>query len=457
MAPLIISVSGMRGEIGKSFNLPEVVRYAVAYSLTIEDPRPFVISWDARPSGRIFADALHAALNAMGRNTIDAGIAATPTTGILVRHCKAAGGIQISASHNPSPFNGLKLFSALGRVIPATEGNEVLKRYLNLDMSLIPWAPFNRLGNRTILEDTISAHLNAVLDTVDVERIRKRKFRVLLDSNNGSGSLSGLPLLDQLGCSVVACGENHNGDFLHTPEPIMENLISVAEKVRESDVQIGFCQDPDADRLAIIDASGHYPGEEFTTALCALNILEKSKNSNRAQDLVINCATSRMSEDLASEFHGICFRAAVGEANVVDLILEKKALFGGEGNGGPIDPRVGLVRDSLVGMANILDLMARHEQPIDQLIGHFVPYSIIKRKMPFPSEDLPRLFQALEEKFPDRTTSRLDGLRMDGPDFWVLIRASNTEPVIRIIAEAPNEIAANTLCNEIEKVIEVIR
>ncbi|MDO5579577.1 MAG: phosphoglucosamine mutase [Planctomycetia bacterium] len=457
MAPLIISVSGMRGEIGTSLTLHDVNRYAVTYSSTVEDSRPFLITWDSRPSGRIIADSLHAHLNAIGRNTIDGGIAATPTTGILIRKHGCAGGIQISASHNPAPFNGLKLFSSLGRVIPAREGEQVLKSYLHINEAFFHWVPFNQLGKKQVLDDTIDAHLEAVLKTVDAERIREKKFRVLLDSNNGSGSVLGIPLLEVLGCSIVSCGEFQNGDFLHTPEPIGENLAPIADKVRESGVDIGFCQDPDADRLAIIDASGHYPGEECTVALCALNLLEKSQNSGSSQDLVINCATSRMSEDLANEFHGSCFRSAVGEANVVDLLLEKKALFAGEGNGGPIDPRVGLVRDSFVGIANILDLMARHGEPVAQLINHFVPYSIIKRKMPFQRNRLPDLFQRLEEKFPDRTTSRLDGLRMDGPDFWVLVRSSNTEPVIRIIAEAPSKNAANALCDEIEKVIEVMQ
>jgi len=450
-APLIISVSGLRGEIGKSLTLDVAIRYALAYSASVTDPGFFVITRDGRRSGAMFADAIHAALNAVGRSTFDGGVAATPTTGILIREYKAAGGIQISASHNPRQFNGLKLFSAEGRVIPKKEGEKVLPQYEQLATQSPVWADVEQLGKRILIEDTCTAHKNSVLATVDVDLIRSRQFRVLLDSNHGAGSLLGRQLLESLGCEVVLCGETPDGDFEHTPEPTAENLVSIQEKVRSVNAVVGFCQDPDADRLALIDAAGVYPGEEYTTALCAKNRLQKINQAGPV--LVVNCASSRMTTDIAEEFGGQCFQSPVGEANVVDLMKAKNAVFGGEGNGGPIDPEVGFVRDSFVGIAQILEAMARRNMSLSQLVAELPKYAIVKQKMTFPLDQVPAMLDKLAQKFSDLKLNRQDGLRIDWPDSWVLIRASNTEPIIRIIAEAPDEVSANKLCGLIRESI----
>ncbi len=453
-SPLIISVSGLRGEIGQTLTPDVVMRYVLAYSAVAKDHRPFVVTRDGRRSGAIYADIIHAALNAAGYSTLDGGVAATPTTGILVRQYNAAGGIQISASHNPPQYNGLKLFSSQGRVIPAVDGAVVLKKYHDLENTSPAWVSVDNLGKRSQIDDTIARHLDIVLKTVDVDLIRKRKFRVLLDSNHGAGALLGRKLLEALGCDFILCGEEPNGYFSHTPEPIVDNLGSIFDKVKEAGVDIGFCQDPDADRLAVIDANGQYLGEEYTMALCARNILQKSQDRAEDRTLVINCASSRMSIDIAAEFGGQCLRSPVGEANVVDLMLEKNALFGGEGNGGPIDPRVGLVRDSFVGMANILEAMARNENTVAELAKEFPGYAIVKRKRPLDPALLPTVLNALQVKYSTLECSRQDGLRIDWPNAWVLIRASNTEPVIRIIAEAATENEANKLCEAVEAVIK---
>jgi phosphomannomutase len=391
---------------------------------------------------------IRGALAALGRAVIDADVAATPTVGILVREHGAAGGVQISASHNPPAYNGIKLFSAEGRVIPAGLGQRVLERYRQ---SSPAWVPFDQVGSIQSLPNTTSAHVALVTATVNLERIRQRRFRVLLDANHGAGSLVGKQLLEHLGCEVVILGAEPNGLFAHTPEPTAENLATVLASVPAEKAQIGFCQDPDADRLAIIDESGTYLGEEYTLALCVDHELRRRKGP-----IVTNCSTSRMSQDLA-EKHGVPFyRSAVGEANVVDCMMQHNAVLGGEGNGGAIDPRVGWVRDSFAGMALVLDAMASRDLPISQLASELPRYEIVKTKIELAPEKIAPGLQALKQHFADAQADTLDGLRLDWPDKWLLVRASNTEPIVRAIAEAPTQAAAQQLCDQAALVLSAI-
>jgi phosphomannomutase len=435
----IISVSGLRGVVGESLTPEVAIRYAAAYAATAP-AGPMVITRDSRPSGGLLAQAIHAGLRAVGRRTIDAGIAATPTTGVLIRQYRAAGGIQISASHNPSQYNGLKLFGSEGRVIPDAPGQKVLARYR---AGAIDWVGHDQLGDQETCPDPVSSHLDAVLATVDVERIRRRRFKVLLDSNRGAGSLLGTRLLEELGCQVTLLGGSMDGQFEHPPEPLAENLGGVLPAVSQAGADVGFCQDPDADRLAVIDAAGRYLGEEYTLAMCVDHVLRDRKGP-----IVANCASSRMAEDVAAKYGVPFFRSAVGEANVVDAMLAHDAVFGGEGNGGPIDPRVGLVRDSFVGMAMLLDAMAARNLPIGQLADELPRYQIVKTKVPVSRDVISARLDAVARHFHTARADRLDGLRLDWPGRWLLVRASNTEPICRAIAEAPTEEEARRLCEE---------
>ncbi len=452
MGEPIISVSGLRGIVGETLTPEVAIRYATAFA-ALASPGRIVISRDGRASGEMLCGAIQAGLNAVGRHTVDAGVAATPTTGVLVRHCEAAGGIQISASHNPAEYNGLKLFAAEGRVISAGPGRQVLARYRT---GTIDWVPQNRLGTRQDPPDSISTHLEAVLATVDVGRIRGHRFNVLLDSNHGAGSLLGRRLLEELGCRISVLGEEPNGQFAHPPEPTAENLAGVLSAVTEAGAEIGFCQDPDADRLAVIDESGRYLGEEYTLALCVDHVLRRRKGP-----IVANCSTSRMSQDLA-RLHGVPFhRSAVGEANVVDAMLQHNAVFGGEGNGGPIDPRVGLVRDSFVGMAQLLDAMAARGMKISGLADELPRYQIVKTKISLARDKVAAALDALEKHFADAAADRplfsyTDGLRLDWPGGWLLVRASNTEPIVRAVAEAQTADEASRLCEEAGKILHQV-
>jgi phosphomannomutase len=309
-------------------------------------------------------------------------------------------------------------------------------------------------GNAATVSDTISAHLTLVEKTVDVARICEQGIRVLLDANHGAGSVVGGPLLRRLGCKAKLVGGKPDGRFAHLPEPTAENLAGVCQQIAQAGVDIGFCQDPDADRLAIIDERGRYLGEEYTLAICVDHVLRRSPGP-----VVTNCSTSRMTEDLARKYGVPFFRSAVGEANVVDEMLARGAVLGGEGNGGVIDPRVVLVRDSFVGMALVLDAMAAREMPVSALADELPRYAIYKTKLELAPENVPAALDALARHFHDATPDRLDGLRLDwagrdGRGRWLLVRPSNTEPIVRAIAEAPTNAEARGLC---EKALSVMR
>ncbi len=425
--------------IGESLTPLVAMRYACAFAEGLP-PGPIIITRDGRASGRMLAKAISAALEAIGRRTINAGVAATPTTGVLVRTLPAAGGLQISASHNPAEYNGLKLFSAAGQVISADAGEEVIRRYRTGEPA---WATHDELGASRRGRDTIREHLALILDAVDAPRIRSRGYRVVLDANHGAGGELGAALLEALGCQVAVLGEEADGHFEHEPEPTAENLRHVAPRVSEAGAAIGFCQDPDADRLAIIDERGRYLGEEYTLALCVDHVLRKTPGA-----IVTNCSTSRMSEDLAEKY-GVPFgRSKVGEANVVECMKACQASLGGEGNGGVIDPRVGFVRDSFIGMALLLEAMATRQAPISRLAHELPAYAMVKTKISFPAEKFSEGLAALKNRFADAQCDELDGLRLDWPDKkWLLVRPSNTEPIVRAIAEASTEQEARRLCD----------
>lgn len=454
----IISVSGLRGIVGESLTPEVAVRYAAAFAADLP-AGPIVLARDGRATGPMIADAVRAALLASGRDVLDAGVAATPTVGVLVREHRAAGGIQVSASHNPAPYNGLKLFGGEGRVISASSGERVIERYRAGEFA---WAAHDRVGRASAIADTTSRHRDLVLAIVDVERIRRRRFKVLVDANRGSGSVLGQVLLEALGCEAIWLGASPDGLFDHAPEPTAENLAGVARQVAAWNVDVGFCQDPDADRLAIVDETGRYVGEEYTLALCVANVLATADGRDGRPPLgpvVTNCSTSRMTQDLAERYGVPFFRTAVGEANVTDAMQRESALIGGEGSGGAIDPRVGYVRDSFVGMALVLDAMARREMPVGKLVDELPRYAIEKDKVTVTGGPgaggwgSSPAASALRRAFADAAADASDGLRFDWPDRWLLVRASNTEPIVRIVAEAPRAEDAKALCGKAAEVL----
>lgn len=438
MSEPIISVSGLRGLIGEQLTPAVAMRYVSALASTLPQGS-VVVGRDGRGSGKMLAQAVCATLNAHGLDAIDLDVASTPTVGVEVRRHSAVAGVQISASHNPIEYNGLKLFNRDGRVLPKADGEKVLAGYHS---DAHAWVGVNELGSTHRETEPHAAHLASVLKTVEVDAVRGKKFRVLLDSNHGAGSLLGKLLLTKLGCELTVMGDSPDGKFAHTPEPIAENLKSVSEAVQQGGFDVGFCQDPDADRLAVIDEQGQYIGEEMTLALCLLQVLPKEQGT-----IVTNCATSSLSKEIAKKHNCQLMQSAVGEANVCDLMIAEKAIFGGEGNGGPIDPQVGYVRDSFVGMARILDLLASSGKTISAHVASLPPLSIVKDKIVMDAAGLPELFDKLRVKMSDAEASMPDGLKLDWGDRWLLVRGSNTEPIVRFIAEAPSVAEAQALCD----------
>jgi phosphomannomutase len=286
-------------------------------------------------------------------------------------------------------------------------------------------------------------HLSAVLDTVSVATVAGNRFRVFLDANSGAGGPLGTRLLEDFGCDTIQYGCEPTGVFAHEPEPIPANLGEVAPWVRQHECSVGFVLDPDSDRLALIDETGTCVSEECTLALAA-----RYRLRNHPGAVVANMSTSRMTEDIASAAGCSFYRSAVGEANVVSLMRSTNAVLGGEGNGGVIDPRVGWVRDPFVGIALILSLMAEEGKPISQLVAELPRYAMLKTKFEVPTERLAAAFHALKARWPEARVNHDDGLRLDGADWWLHVRSSNTEPVVRVIAEAPTTDQAAELCRE---------
>ena len=437
---LIVSVSGIRGIVGQALTPSAALAFASALGAHTGGGK-VVVSRDGRPSGAMLRHAVLAGLSAAGCAVHDIGIAPTPTVGLAVRHLQATGGIQITASHNPAPWNGLKLFGPDGRILSAAEGRKVQALFESGSGRRVPW---NELGALQVYPKVEDLHRDRILQLVEAPRIRAAGLRAFLDANGGAGGLLGRRLLEAFGVETICRGCNVDGLFLHEPEPTAENLRDVCPLVVQQQADIGFALDPDADRLALIDETGRYIGEELTLALAVAFRLRRERGP-----VVINMSTSRVSEDVAARHGCACHRAAVGEANVADKMLEVGAILGGEGNGGVIDPRVGLVRDPFIGMGLVLNLMAETGRKLSELVAELPVYHIVKDKYTLPRERLPELFETLTKRWPEAAVNRLDGLRLAWADRWLHVRPSNTEPIIRVIAEAPKQADAEGLCRDV--------
>ncbi|MFO0919741.1 MAG: phosphoglucosamine mutase [Planctomycetaceae bacterium] len=446
MTERILSISGLRGIIGDGLDPEYITKFAAALG-TLFEGGTVVLSRDGRSTGEMLRHAVLGGLLGTGCQVVDLGIASTPTCGVLVKHLGAAGGLQLTASHNPIEWNGLKPFAPIGGVFDAALGQKLLAQ---LDQPA-RYRSWDRLGGVVQYADASQVHLEKVLPLVDVAAIRARKFKVVLDVNHGSGAMLGPLLLESLGCEVTVLGGVADGQFEHPAEPLKENLIGLCDAVKQSGADVGFAEDPDADRLAIVDEHGQYIGEELTLALCVDHVLSQNRGP-----VVVNGSTSRVTADLAARHGSAFYRSHVGEANVVAKMREVNALIGGEGNGGVIEPRVGYVRDSFVGMAYVLDGLAKKQQPLSVWVGQLPRYDIVKDKLHCPRERVSAACAALKAKFSQATASDGDGLRLDWPDRWVQVRASNTEPIIRVIAEAPDPTSARQLCDEAKSLVESV-
>jgi phosphomannomutase len=441
---LMVSVSGVRGRVGEALTPEIVARFASAFGAWVArnagqgvKPR-VVVGRDSRVSGPMFQPVAMSALMATGCDVIDIGLTTTPSCQLAVEHHHAGGGLMLSASHNPIEWNALKFIGPTGLFLEAEEGAE-MRALMEQGHA---WATWDRLGRIERDAGAIARHIDAVLALpfLDVEAIRARGFRVALDTCRGAGGAIMPTLLERLGCTVTAIELETDGRFPRPPEPVAANLGDLERLVLRSGADIGFAVDPDVDRLAVVSEEGRAIGEDYTLALAARLVLR-----HRNGPVVTNLSTSRVVDDVAAAANSRVIRAPVGEVNVAVRMRTERAPIGGEGNGGVILPELHLGRDAPVGAALLLQLLVEEGKPLSALIGEHPRYVIVKDKLDRPNASLGTVYEALRSAFPDAAADTQDGLRLAWPDRWVHVRPSGTEPIVRVIAEAPTAPQAQDL------------
>jgi len=433
---LMVSVSGVRGIVGESLTPEICTRLGAAFGTYVEGGA-VVVGRDTRTSGEMVKHAVLAGLLSAGCKVVDVGVVATPSLTLMIEKLGAAGGVMISASHNPVEWNALKFFNKDGLYLNDQEGKALLAV---ADNDILRRAAWDAIGDVTHNSDAVENHIASILRHVNVPLIKAHRFKVAIDCVNGAGVNVALRLLAALGCEAHTLHCEPNGLFPHYPEPNFINLQDLRSYCEQKDVDVGFALDPDADRLAIVDANGRFLGEEATLPLCVRHVLSQRKGS-----VVINMSTSRVTEDLCAEAGVRCERMPVGEINVASRMRDAAAVIGGEGNGGVIDPRLHYGRDGLMGIALILELMATTNTPIADLANELPSYVILKSKLDISGPRIPAILAALQSDNDGAKVTTTDGLRFDWKDKWVHLRPSNTEPIVRVIAEASTDADAKLL------------
>jgi len=451
---LMISVSGIRGHVGTDLTPELVARYAAALGswsrsvpLVRRSGRPplrpsVVLGRDSRTSGPMFAKAATAGLMSVGVDVIDLGMVPTPTVQLAVEHHRAGAGLILTASHNPIEWNALKFVGPDGIFLDA-EAGRIVGDLANKGPPRAGWADIGQVRED---RDAIARHLDAILalSVVAAEAIRKRHFTVALDCVRGAGATAIIPLLERLNCVVHGINLETDGRFPRAPEPVPENLGELGRLVRDTRSDIGLAVDPDVDRLALVDETGRPIGEDYTLAFAVKAVLDGRITAATIPSVVVNLSTSLVVEDAARAAGARFVRAPVGEANVARAIRDERAVIGGEGNGGVMFPGLHIGRDAPLGVALILHLLATSGVRLSQLVAQSPRYTIVKAKGP-RGADLRQLYDRLRKRFPEATADERDGLRLAWTDRWLHVRPSGTEPIVRLIAEAPTEADAEAL------------
>ncbi len=462
---LIKSISGIRGTIGgvsgKGLTPLDIVKFTSAFGYWIKNKNSqkrikIVVGRDARISGSMVNSLVTSSLTGLGIDVLDIGLATTPTTEMYVTKENAAGGIIITASHNPEQWNALKLLNEKGEFINDLDGKEVLEIAENESFT---YAEVHELGTIKILDNALDYHIEQILNLslVDIDAIKKANFTIAVDAVNSVGGIAIPNLLKKLGVStIIELYCEPNGKFPHNPEPLPENLTEISKKIKEKGADTGFVVDPDVDRLAIVNEDGSMFGEEYTLVAVADYILQHRKGNT-----VSNLSSTRALKDISHNYGVDYFSAAVGEVNVVKVMKDKNAIIGGEGNGGVIYPELHYGRDSLVGIALFLSHLAKSGKKCSELRAQYPDYHISKNKIQLsPDTDVDKILETVKANYinkKDVQINDIDGIKLEFPNEWVQLRKSNTEPIIRIYAESKNEAKANALANsiidEINKII----
>jgi phosphomannomutase len=444
---LIKSISGIRGTIGgkpgDNLSPLDVVKFTAAFGtmLLSSGNNKVVIGRDGRISGPLVSNLVCNTLIALGIDVVDLGLSTTPTVEVAVVMEGAAGGIIITASHNPKEWNALKLLNSAGEFISGAEGESLLELAEKGDFS---FATVDKLGTYTQNDSYLEKHIDAILaiDLVNVEAVKSKGFKVIVDAVNSTGATFVPAMLRAMGITdIVVLNAEVDGKFAHNPEPLPQNLTELANEVNKQKADIGIAVDPDVDRLVLVCEDGSMFGEEYTLVAVADYILSK-----RPGNTVSNLSSTRALKDITLKYGGEYFTSAVGEVNVVKKMKEVNAVIGGEGNGGVIFPELHYGRDALVGIALILSHLATSGKTVKQLRGTYPDYFITKNKLELDkSLNLNNVFEKIKDKYRSRPINSEDGLRIEFDNDWVHLRASNTEPIIRIIAESNFETTANNI------------
>ena len=448
---LMVSVSGVRGRVGEALTPEVVTKFASGFgywALSRDAARQtIVLGRDSRVSGPMFHHAVIAALESVGARIIDIGVVPTPTIQLAVEHHHAAGGLGITASHNPIEWNALKFIGPSGLFLDGDEARE-MRAVVEQKFPRVTW---DRLGSVEVDGEAIERHISAILSLpfIDVAGIRARKFHVALDCVRGAGGLFMPILLERLGCVVSSINMEADGRFPRAPEPVAENLGELERLVATSGAAVGFAVDPDVDRLALVSDQGRAIGEDYTLALAASVVL-----GHRDGPVVTNLSTSRIVDDVAERAGRQVVRAPVGEVNVATRMRSEGAAIGGEGNGGVILTEMHLGRDAPVGAALILQLLHQENRALSTIVADYPRYAIVKDKLALPAAPLDSVYQSLRAAFPDAAVDTQDGMRLAWRDRWVHVRPSGTEPIVRVIAEAPTEREAGALISAGREAVE---
>ena len=448
---LIKSISGIRGTIGgnvgDSLTPIDIVRFTSAYAKFISDQdcnsNIIVIGRDARLSGTMVSNIVSGTLIGCGFNVIDIGLSTTPTVEVAVEKESAAGGIIITASHNPKQWNALKLLNNKGEFISAVDGEKILDYAQKEDFN---FSLIENIGSYNYDDTHNEKHIEDVLnlELVNVDLIRSKKFKVVLDAVNSTGGILIPKLLEKLGVECVELFCDPTGNFPHNPEPLPENLMEISKKVVDTNADLGIVVDPDVDRLALVCEDGSMFGEEYTLVSVADYVLSKTPGNT-----VSNLSSTRALSDVTNKHNSNYFASAVGEVNVVEKMKDKNAVIGGEGNGGIIYPALHYGRDALVGIALFLTNLAEKEMSCKSLRKTYPNYFISKNKIDLDlSVDIAKLLKTLESKFSFNNINTIDGLKINFDDGWVHLRRSNTEPIIRIYSESVTLDKANQLAKD---------
>ena len=448
---LMTSISGVRGIVGQTLTPDVVIRYSAAFAEYCRFGK-IVVGWDGRRTGEYIDDLVVANLLACGTDVIDLGIAPTPTIGIAVEQLHADGGIAITASHNPMEWNGLKFIGKSGLFLNAGE-NQALSAILNRGNPV--YVPWNETGRHLADHSFIRQHIDMVLNLpyLRVKDIQSRHLKVAVDCINAAGGVIVPRILRDLGCEVVECNCDVSGIFSRIPEPVPENLTQFAGLVRDEHADIGIVVDPDVDRLVLITEKGEPFGEEYTITAVVKFVLEQAKRRGiNDQSVVVNLSTTQAVEDVAKSYGAKLFRTPVGEINVASKMKEVGAIIGGEGSGGVILPAVHYGRDAIVGIGLILQYLVDRSGTLSELRSQLPSYTIVKSKFHIEGVNLTNIFNELRKKYSGISEMNTDdGLKIGFDHSWVHLRPSNTEPIVRVIAEAPTAEEAHALLKQIQE------